>query len=55
MLAWVADNGKSLQHTYGNFNVASMAAIKRKLLMLEQQGTERFFGEVLVLVLGQKR
>ena len=45
MLAWVAENGKSLQSTYGNLSAASVAAIQRKLLMLEQQGAERFFGE----------
>jgi len=45
MLAWVADNGKALQNTYGNLSAASVAAIQRKLLMLEQQGAEQFFGE----------
>ena len=45
MLAWVADNGKSLQNAYGNLSASSVAAIQRKLLMLEQQGAEQFFGE----------
>ncbi len=45
MLAWVADNGKTLQGTYGSLSASSVAAIQRKLLMLEQQGAEQFFGE----------
>jgi len=45
MLTWVADNSKSLQNTYGNLSANSVAAIQRKLLMLEQQGAEQFFGE----------
>ena len=45
MLTWVADNGKHLQSRYGNLSAASVAAIQRKLLMLEQQGAEHFFGE----------
>ena len=45
MLTWVADNGKSLQGTYGNLSATSVAAIQRKLLMLEQQGADQFFGE----------
>jgi DNA helicase HerA-like ATPase len=45
MLTWVADNGKTLQSTYGNLSSTSVAAIQRKLLVLEQQGAEQFFGE----------
>ncbi len=45
MLTWVADNSKSLQNTYGNLSSTSIASIQRKLLMLEQQGGEQFFGE----------
>ena len=45
MLTWIADNSKSLQSTYGGLSTASVAAIQRKLLVLEQQGAEHFFGE----------
>ena len=45
MLTWVADNSKSLQGTYGSLSSNSIAAIQRKLLMLEQQGAGQFFGE----------
>jgi len=45
MLGWIADNNKSLQKDYGNLSANSIAAIQRKLLVLEQQGAEQFFGE----------
>lgn len=45
MLAWMADNGKSLQKDYGNISATSVAAIQRALLVLEQQGADHFFGE----------
>lgn len=45
ILAWVADNSKSLQSTYCNLRANSVAAIQRKLLMLVHQGAEQFFGE----------
>ena len=45
MLSWLADNAKDLQKQYGNLATASIAAIQRSLLVLEQQGAERFFGE----------
>ncbi|MCC6302236.1 MAG: DUF853 family protein [Gammaproteobacteria bacterium] len=45
MLTWVAEHAKELQATYGNMNTVSIAAIQRGLLVLEQQGAERFFGE----------
>lgn len=45
MLAWMAENNKSLQKQYGNISSASIAAIQRSLMMLEQQGAEQFFGE----------
>lgn len=45
MLNWVASNAKELRTTYGNISAASVGAIQRRLLVLEQQGAEHFFGE----------
>lgn len=45
MLSWIADNNKALQKDYGGLSPASISAIQRKLLVLEQQGAEQFFGE----------
>lgn len=45
LLTWMAENSKSLQMQYGNISSASIAAIQRGLLVLEQQGAEQFFGE----------
>lgn len=40
------DEGKEeLSLTYGNISKASMGAILRKIVTLEQQGADRFFGE----------
>ncbi|MFG1461803.1 helicase HerA-like domain-containing protein [Xanthobacter sp. DSM 24535] len=44
-LAWVAQNAKSLSAQYGNVSAASVGAIQRQLLMLENQGADSFFGE----------
>lgn len=45
MLGWMTDNGKELQKDYGNLSGTSIAAIQRKLMVLEQQGADQFFGE----------
>jgi DNA helicase HerA-like ATPase len=45
MLQYVADSAKSLTTEYGNVSAASIGAIQRRLLELEQQGGEKFFGE----------
>ncbi|QQS44899.1 MAG: DUF853 domain-containing protein [Acidobacteriota bacterium] len=45
MLQFVGDNAKSLTTEYGNVSAASVGAIQRRLLELEQQGGELFFGE----------
>lgn len=45
MLSWMADNAKELRSDYGNISAASVAAIQRRLLVLEEQGGEHFFGE----------
>ena len=48
MLAWLASNAKALRGTYGNISSASVGAIQRRLLILEEQGAEQFFGEPAV-------
>ena len=45
MLAWMSENRSTLQSSYGNLAPASIAAIQRRLLVLEEQGGELFFGE----------
>ncbi len=45
MLNFVAENAASLRATFGNVSPASVGAIQRQLLILEQQGAEQFFGE----------
>lgn len=45
LLRFVADNAKQFSRQYGNISSASVAAIQRRLLVLEEQGAEYFFGE----------
>jgi len=45
MLAFVAEHAAELKTTYGNVSAASVGAIQRNLLTLEEQGGDRFFGE----------
>jgi DNA helicase HerA-like ATPase len=45
MLTWMGDNAKELQAEYGNVASASLGAIQRQLLVLEEQGADQFFGE----------
>jgi DNA helicase HerA-like ATPase len=45
MLNWVADNSKELARDYGNISASSVAAIVRRLLVIEESGGDRFFGE----------
>jgi hypothetical protein len=45
MLAWLGENAKSLRTEYGMISTASIGAIQRQLLVLEEQGAQRFFGE----------
>jgi hypothetical protein len=45
MLQHVADNAKQLKSEYGNVSAASVGAIQRGLLALEEQGGEKLFGE----------
>ncbi|MBO6757791.1 MAG: DUF853 family protein [Roseibium sp.] len=45
MLAYVAEEAANLSKHYGNVSKASIGAIQRRLLVLERQGAEQFFGE----------
>jgi len=45
MLKFVADNAREIGTTYGNVSPASIGAIQRALLALEEQGGDHFFGE----------
>ncbi len=45
LITFVADNAAELTSEYGNVSKASVGAIQRRLLSLEQQGAEGFFGE----------
>ncbi len=45
MLNWVGDNASELARDYGNVSKASVNAILRRLLVLEESGGEQFFGE----------
>jgi uncharacterized protein len=45
MLQFVGDNANEFKTQYGNVSAASIGAIQRGLLELEQQGAETFFGE----------
>ena len=45
LLQWMGENSKDLSNEYGNISGTSIAIIQRKLLVLEEQGAELFFGE----------
>ena len=45
MLNWMKDERENLEDEYGGISEASIAAIQRRLMMLEQQGADQFFGE----------
>jgi hypothetical protein len=48
MLQHVGDNARNFQTDYGNVSAASIGAIQRGLLTLEQQGADRFIGEPML-------
>jgi len=50
MLQHVGDHAQELQTNYGNVSAASIGAIQRGLLALEQQGAQRFIGEPMLNV-----
>ena len=45
LLVWTGENRQSLSLRYGNVSTASIGAIQRRLLVLENQGAAQFFGE----------
>src|SRR5690606_25939200 len=45
VLNYVAEQAERLRTTYGNISASSVGAIQRRLLVLENQGAEHFFGE----------
>jgi uncharacterized protein len=45
MVAHVGENARDLRKEYGNISPASIGAIQRSLLVLEEQGGDQFFGE----------
>jgi DNA helicase HerA-like ATPase len=48
MLQHVGENGRQYTTQYGNVSAASVGAIQRGLLQLEQQGGDKFFGEPML-------
>jgi DNA helicase HerA-like ATPase len=48
MLSWVGDNAGDLTTRYGNVSAASIGAIQRGLLQIEQQGADKFLGEPML-------
>lgn len=48
MLQFMADNAAELRAEYGNISAASVGALQRQLLVLEEQGGDIFFGEPAV-------
>ena len=45
MLDWVSQHAKEYTTKYGNIATATVGAIQRSLLQLENQGADKFFGE----------
>lgn len=45
MLVWLSDNAKEIGRTYGNVAPATVGAIQRQLLVLENQGAAGFLSE----------
>ena len=48
MLTYVGDNAKQFTTEYGNVSSASIGAIQRGLLQVDQQGGDKFFGEPML-------
>ncbi|MBK6975622.1 MAG: DUF853 domain-containing protein [Sterolibacteriaceae bacterium] len=48
MAQFVGENAKQFTTEYGNVSSASVGAIQRGLLQLEQQGADKFFGEPML-------
>lgn len=45
ILAYIGENAQALTLEYGNVSAATIGTIQRNLLVLEQQGADKFFGE----------
>ncbi|MCA0873404.1 DUF853 domain-containing protein [Seohaeicola saemankumensis] len=45
LLVWVGENRATLSLRYGNISTASIGAIQRRLLVIENQGANKLFGE----------
>jgi len=45
LLHFLSENAKEFSSRYGNVSAASVAAIQRRLLVMDEQGAEEFFGE----------
>ena len=45
LLVWIGENADELTLRYGNVSKASIGAIQRRLIVLENQGAAEFFGE----------
>ncbi|HEY6086254.1 MAG TPA: helicase HerA-like domain-containing protein [Burkholderiaceae bacterium] len=50
MLQHVGDKAKDFTTEYGNVSAASIGAIQRGLLQIEEQGGDRFFGEPMLSI-----
>ena len=50
LLSWVGENASLFTTDYGNISSASIGAIQRGLLNLEQQGGDKFFGETALVL-----
>ena len=48
MIQFVGDNAKQFTTEYGNISAASIGAIQRGLLTIEEQGGDQFFGEPML-------
>ncbi|MGC4077961.1 MAG: DUF853 family protein [Rubrivivax sp.] len=50
MLQYVGENARDFTTEYGNVSSASIGAIQRGLLQIEEQGGDRFFGEPMLAI-----
>ncbi len=48
MVQFIGDNAAKVKTEYGNVSSASIGAIQRGLLLIEEQGGDRFFGEPML-------
>jgi uncharacterized protein len=51
MVQWIGENARELTTKYGNVSAASIGAIQRGLLTLEEQGADKFFGEPMLNIM----